>query len=43
MCGFAAWYDPQGAHDCWGAGMSPTALTDWVVAALGRRRARRAA
>ncbi|MFT3971099.1 MAG: prolyl oligopeptidase family serine peptidase [Micropruina sp.] len=37
------WFDPQGAHDCWGAGMSPTALTDWVVAALGRRRARRAA
>lgn len=37
------WFDPQGAHDCWGAGMSPTALTDWVAAALGRRRARRAA
>lgn len=34
------WYDPQGAHDCWGAGMPRTALVDWVVAALQRRDAR---
>lgn len=34
------WYDPEGAHDCWGAGMPPTALTDWVAAALVRRAAR---
>lgn len=37
------WYDPLGAHDCWGAGMSPTALVDWVTAALERRRGRSAA
>ncbi|QIK72337.1 alpha/beta fold hydrolase [Propioniciclava coleopterorum] len=37
------WYDPQGAHDCWGAGMSRSALVDWVTAALARRRRDRAA
>lgn len=37
------WFDPQGAHDCWGAGMSRTALVDWVTDALARRRARLAA
>lgn len=34
------WFDPNGAHDCWGAGMSPDALFDWVDAALARARAR---
>lgn len=37
------WYDPKGAHDCWGAGMPRTALVDWVTAAVARRRARIAA
>lgn len=32
------WFDPMGAHDCWGAGMARTALVDWVGAALERRR-----
>lgn len=32
------WFDPQGAHDCWGAGMPRTALVDWVDAARERRR-----
>ncbi|WP_040161957.1 prolyl oligopeptidase family serine peptidase [Nigerium massiliense] len=32
------WFDPMGAHDCWGAGMPRTALVDWVTAALDRRR-----
>lgn len=39
----ALWFDPQGAHDCWGAGMPRTALTDWVADALARRRAGAAA
>ena len=34
------WFDPNGAHDCWGAGMPPDALFDWVDAALARARAR---
>lgn len=34
------WFDPRGAHDCWGAGMPRTALADWVDAALARRRSR---
>lgn len=34
------WFDPNGAHDCWGAGMSPDPLFDWVDAALARARAR---
>ncbi|WP_232547031.1 prolyl oligopeptidase family serine peptidase [Propioniciclava soli] len=37
------WYDPNGAHDCWGAGMPRTALVDWVSAAVARRRAKVAA
>lgn len=37
------WFDPLGAHDCWGAGMPRTALVDWTAAALERRRARSAA
>lgn len=28
------WYDPQGAHDCWGMGMPRTALVDWISSAL---------
>lgn len=32
------WYDPRGAHDCWGAGLPRTALVDWVDRALARRR-----
>lgn len=35
------WFDPHGAHDCWGAGMSPYALCDWVDAAVERVRRRR--
>lgn len=35
------WFDPHGAHDCWGAGMPRTALADWVDAALKRSRTRR--
>ncbi len=34
------WFDPNGAHDCWGAGMPPDALFDWVDEALARARAR---
>ena len=34
------WFDPNGAHDCWGAGMPPDALFDWVDEALARTRAR---
>ena len=30
------WYDPNGAHDCWGDGMPETAMVDWVEAALAR-------
>lgn len=30
------WFDPDGAHDCWGAGMAPTAMVDWVTDALAR-------
>lgn len=37
------WFDPNGAHDCWGAGMPRTALNDWVSDALERRRARKRA
>ncbi len=37
------WFDPNGAHDCWGAGMPRTALVDWVSAALERRRGNGAA
>lgn len=33
------WFDPNGAHDCWGAGMPPDALFDWVDEALARARA----
>ncbi len=29
------WYDPNGAHDCWGLEMDPDAMIDWVCAALG--------
>lgn len=29
------WYDPNGAHDCWGVEMDPDALLDWVGAAIG--------
>lgn len=29
------WFDPNGAHDCWGAQMDPEAMVDWVCAALG--------
>ncbi len=29
------WYDPNGAHDCWGADMDPDALIDWVRDAVG--------
>ncbi len=36
------WFDPQGAHDCWGAEMPRTALVDWVIAALQRRAVREA-
>ena len=28
------WYDPKGAHDCWGNGMDPDAMVDWVCDAL---------
>jgi protease II len=28
------WYDPNGAHDCWGADMNPDAMVDWVCDAL---------
>ncbi|WP_394276294.1 alpha/beta hydrolase family protein [Luteococcus sp.] len=31
------WFDPKGAHDCWGAGLPRTALVDWVSQALARR------
>lgn len=34
------WFDPDGAHDCWGAGMPPHALFDWVEEALARVRRR---
>lgn len=37
------WYDPEGAHDCWGAGMSRDALFTWIISALERRRSVRAA
>lgn len=37
------WFDPNGAHDCWGAGMSRSALVEWVAAALERTAGRRAA
>lgn len=37
------WYDPDGAHDCWGAGMSRDALLEWTISALQRRRQLRAA
>lgn len=29
------WYDPNGAHDCWGNEMDPDALIDWVSDAMG--------
>lgn len=29
------WFDPHGAHDCWGDGMHPDALIEWVCAAIG--------
>lgn len=28
------WYDPLGAHDCWGTSMPRTALVDWISSAL---------
>lgn len=37
------WYDPEGAHDCWGAGMPRDALLDWTLGALQRRRQAKAA
>lgn len=30
------WFDPLGAHDCWGADMPCTAMVDWVLDALAR-------
>lgn len=29
------WFDPNGAHDSWGAEMDPDAMIDWVCDALG--------
>ncbi len=28
------WFDPAGAHDCWGAEKDPVALVEWVCDAL---------
>lgn len=28
------WFDPRGAHDCWGAGMARDALVTWVAGAF---------
>ncbi|MFV0460764.1 MAG: alpha/beta fold hydrolase [Actinomycetales bacterium] len=33
----ALWFDPKGAHDCWGAGMDPDSLVGWVDDALQAR------